>query len=34
VSGLEIAPSVAVSALTKNAPNMMVSMGLALRGFD
>jgi len=34
VSGLEIAPSVAVSSLTKNAPNMMVSMGLALRGFD
>jgi type IV pilus assembly protein PilM len=34
VQGLEIAPSVAVSALTKNAPNLMVSMGLALRGFD
>jgi type IV pilus assembly protein PilM len=34
VSGLELAPSVAVSALTKNAPNLMVSMGLALRGFD
>jgi len=34
VSGLEIAPSVAVSTLTKNAPNLMVSMGLALRGFD
>jgi type IV pilus assembly protein PilM len=34
ISGLELAPSVAVSALTKNAPNLMVSMGLALRGFD
>lgn len=34
VSGLELAPSVAVSALTANAPNLMVSMGLALRGFD
>ena len=34
ISGLEFAPSVAVSALTKNAPNLMVSMGLALRGFD
>ncbi len=34
VSGLERAPSVAVSALTANAPNLMVSMGLALRGFD
>ncbi len=34
IRGLEIAPSVAVSALTKNAPNLMVSMGLALRGFD
>jgi type IV pilus assembly protein PilM len=34
VSGLEIAPSVAVAALTRNAPNLMVAMGLALRGFD
>jgi len=34
VSGLEIAPSVAVTALTRNAPNLMVAMGLALRGFD
>jgi len=34
VSGLELAPSVAVSALTANAPNLMVCMGLALRGFD
>jgi len=34
VSGLEVAPSVAVAVLKKNAPNLMVSMGLALRGFD
>ena len=34
VSGLDIAPSVAVSTLTRNAPNLMVAMGLALRGFD
>ena len=34
ISGLELASNVAVSALTKNAPNLMVSMGLALRGFD
>lgn len=34
VQGLEIAPSVAVAALTRNAPNLMVAMGLALRGFD
>jgi type IV pilus assembly protein PilM len=34
VSGLEIAPSVAVAALTRNSPNLMVAMGLALRGFD
>ena len=34
VQGLEIAPSVAVTALTRNAPNLMVAMGLALRGFD
>ena len=34
VSGLELAPSVAVTALTRNAPNLMVAMGLALRGFD
>lgn len=34
VSGLDLAPSVAVSALKKNAPNLMVAMGLALRGFD
>jgi type IV pilus assembly protein PilM len=34
VNGLEIAPSVAVAALTRNAPNLMVAMGLAMRGFD
>ena len=34
ISGLEIAPSVAVAALNRNAPNLMVAMGLALRGFD
>jgi type IV pilus assembly protein PilM len=34
VSGLEVAPSVAVAALNRNAPNLMVAMGLALRGFD
>ena len=34
VNGLELAPSVAVAALTRNAPNLMVAMGLALRGFD
>ena len=34
VSGMDLAPSVAVSALKRNAPNLMVAMGLALRGFD
>ena len=34
VSGLELAPSVAVAALNRNAPNLMIAMGLALRGFD
>jgi type IV pilus assembly protein PilM len=34
VAGLELAPSVAVSALKRNAPNLMVATGLALRGFD
>lgn len=34
ISGLEIASSVAVSALKRNTPNLMVAMGLALRGFD
>ena len=34
VIGLDVAPSVAVTALNRNAPNLMVAMGLALRGFD
>jgi type IV pilus assembly protein PilM len=34
VSGLELAPSVAVAALKRNAGNLMIAMGLALRGFD
>ena len=33
-AGMEVAPSVAVSALKRNSPNLMVAMGLALRGFD
>ena len=34
VAGIDLAPSVAVTALNRNAPNLMVAMGLALRGFD
>jgi len=34
VSGMEIAPSVPHAALMRHAPNLMVAMGLALRGFD
>ena len=34
ISGMDLAPSVAVSALKRNAPNLMVAMRLALRGFD
>ena len=34
VSGMEIAQNVAVSALKRNANNLMIAMGLALRGFD
>jgi len=34
LSGMDIAPSVAVSALKRNTPNLMVALGLALRGFD
>jgi type IV pilus assembly protein PilM len=34
VSGLEIAPSVPHALLTRQAPSLMVAMGLALRGFD
>jgi len=33
-AGMELADSVAVSALKRNGPNLMVAMGLALRGFD
>lgn len=34
VTGLDVASSVAVQVLKRNAPNLMVAMGLALRGFD
>ncbi|MEJ2534389.1 MAG: pilus assembly protein PilM [Gammaproteobacteria bacterium] len=34
VSGLDVAPSVAISMLKRNAPNLMVAVGLAMRGFD
>jgi type IV pilus assembly protein PilM len=34
ITGLELAPSVAVTALKRNAPNLMIATGLALRGFD
>jgi type IV pilus assembly protein PilM len=34
VSGLDVAPSVPSAALARHAPNLMVAMGLALRGFD
>jgi type IV pilus assembly protein PilM len=34
VAGLDLSPSVAVAALNRNAPNLMVAMGLAMRGFD
>jgi len=34
VSGLDIAQNVAVTALKRNANNLMIAMGLALRGFD
>jgi type IV pilus assembly protein PilM len=34
VSGMNVAPSVASTALKSNASNLMVAMGLALRGFD
>lgn len=34
VSGMEIAQSVAVTSLKRNSNNLMVAMGLALRGFD
>ena len=34
IAGMDMAPSVAVSALKRNAPSLMVATGLALRGFD
>jgi type IV pilus assembly protein PilM len=34
VTGLDVAPSVASATLQRNAPSLMVAMGLALRGFD
>jgi type IV pilus assembly protein PilM len=34
VTGLDIANHVAVTALKRNATNLMIAMGLALRGFD
>jgi len=34
VTGLDIAQNVAVSAVKRNATNLMIAMGLALRGFD
>lgn len=34
VTGLDIAQNVAVTAIKRNANNLMIAMGLALRGFD
>ena len=34
ITGLEIAQNVAVTAIRRNANNLMIAMGLALRGFD
>lgn len=34
ISGMDIAQNVAVSALKRNATNLMIATGLALRGFD
>jgi len=34
VTGLDLAENVAVTALKRNANNLMIAMGLALRGFD
>ena len=34
VTGLDVASSVAATVLKRNAPSLMVAMGLALRGFD
>ena len=34
ITGMDIANNVAVTALKRNATNLMIAMGLALRGFD
>jgi len=34
ITGMDIAQNVAVTALKRNANNLMIAMGLALRGFD
>ena len=34
IAGLEFAHNVAVAALKRNGTNLMIAMGLALRGFD
>ncbi len=34
VTGMDVAPNVAISALKRNATNLMIATGLALRGFD
>jgi len=34
ITGMDVASNVAVSALKRNAPNLMIATGLALRGFD
>jgi type IV pilus assembly protein PilM len=34
ITGMEIAQNVAVTAIRRNANNLMIAMGLALRGFD
>lgn len=34
VTGIEVGPAVSHAALQRQAPNLMVAMGLALRGFD
>lgn len=34
VTGMDIAPNVAVTALKRNSTNLMIAAGLALRGFD
>jgi len=34
ITGMDIAPNVAVAALKRNSANLMIATGLALRGFD